>query len=162
MLFVALFVLALKFNKSLGIFSVVLLISVFAIDRIHVLKSIPYYVSQEEKAAALYLSTQEYGTVLVYDKECPWCFYTSDEKPAVYAGKMGWIHEYSRFPLIYNKAFFESTDLNEAKNNFKKLRPRYIFVDTYGMQDEKIPFSPGDYNIERVYKNAYVEIWKVI
>jgi len=37
----------------------------------------------------------------------------------------------------------------------------YIYVVKYGEYIEKVPFSPGDLNIEKVYENANAAIWRV-
>ncbi|OGM60564.1 hypothetical protein A3A75_03505 [Candidatus Woesebacteria bacterium RIFCSPLOWO2_01_FULL_39_10] len=123
--------------------------------------SIYYYVSQAEVDSLNRLSILPPGRVLVYDKECLGCVWYSNEKPAVFSNKRQYVKKLGKHQVVCNIKVFEATNQKEAKEEFDKLKVDYIYVVKYGEYIEKVPFSPGDLNIEKVYENANAAIWRV-
>ncbi len=120
-----------------------------------------YFVSQGELDGLYYLSLLDAGKVMVADKNCLNCSYHSDVMPAVFANKREYVKKFSKKSIVYNRSVFESTNRALAKQDFDKLGVKYIYLTTFEDYQEKLPFSPGDLGIERVYQNAYAEVWKV-
>jgi hypothetical protein len=42
-----------------------------------------------------------------------------------------------------------------------KLNVRYVYLVKFEGYEEKMPFSPGDLNVEKIFSNANAEIWRV-
>jgi len=122
---------------------------------------ITYSVSQSEIDILNHLKNMTSGKVLVYDHECLGCNWTGELKPASYANQKGYIAKYGGHSIIYNKDIFEEKDLVKAKEKFKQLNPTYIYLTRYEGFEEKMPFSPGDFNIEKIYESANGELWRV-
>ena len=120
-----------------------------------------YLVSQAEMDVLRKLSEEKGKAVLVYDKECLQCEWYGDVKPAVFANKRKYVEKLSGHKVVLNKAFFEEKDLEKAKSAFTKLKIDYIYLVSYGYYIEKLPVSPGDINVEKVYANANAELWRV-
>jgi hypothetical protein len=121
----------------------------------------PYSVSQSEIDVLNHLSMMPRGNVLVYDHECLGCESGSVYKPAAYTNNRGYVSKYGKHPVIYNKDIFEEKDLEKAKQEFIQLKPQYIYLTRYEGFEEKMPFSPGDFNIEKIYESANGELWRV-
>lgn len=119
-----------------------------------------YFVSQSEVDALNYLYTLPKGAVLIYDKECLGCEYHSTFKPAVFANERGYVSRFAKKKSTANQKIFEATDKEEAKRVFSQLDVEYIYLASYEGYKEKIPFSPGDLEIEKIYANAHSEIWR--
>lgn len=117
-----------------------------------------YYVSQAEVDA---LRKIEGGAVLVYDNECLQCEWYGEYQPAVFANRRDYVGRLTGGRVVYNKAFFESENIEQAKREFDRLDVNYIYLVNYGYYKEDIPVSPGDIGVERVYKNANAEVWRV-
>jgi hypothetical protein len=122
---------------------------------------VPYSVSQSELDVLSHLSVMPKGKVLVYDHECLGCDWGSTYKPATYANQKGYIANYSGHSVIYNKTIFEEKDLQIAKQEFHQLNVKYMYLTRYEGLEEKMPFSPGDFNIEKIYESANGELWRV-
>ena len=120
-----------------------------------------YLVSQAEVDALKKLSEQQAGSVLVYDNECLQCERYGDLLPAVFGNKRNYVENLTGSRVVFNKAFFEEKDLEKAKSTFAKLKVDYIYLVSYGYYMEKLPVSPGDINVEKVYANANAELWRV-
>lgn len=123
--------------------------------------SMDYYVSQAEVDALNRLSDLPAGIVMVYDKECLGCEWYGPVKPAFFSNKRSYVKYLGKHQIIYNSAVYEAKDQQEAKREFDKLNAKYIYLTKYAKYIEKIPFSPGDLNIEKIYDNANAEIWRV-
>ena len=48
-----------------------------------------------------------------------------------------------------------------AKDYLKKLKVKYIYLTKHEDYLEKVPYSPGDMNVTRIFINSDVEIWEV-
>ena len=120
-----------------------------------------YYVSQAEIDALLNLSTKPPGKVLVYGRECLGCEWATPQKPAVFSNKRSYVQRWGKHPIVYNSSVFEAQNQQVARRKFDELNASYIYITKYGDYVEKVPFSPGDLNIEKLYDNANAEIWKV-
>ncbi len=123
--------------------------------------SINYYASQAEVDALYRLSVLPLGRVLIYDKECLGCVWQTAEKPAVFANKRRYVQTLAKQQISKNLRVFEAKNQKEARDEFDKLDVKYIYLVKYGDYIEKIPFSPGDLNIEKIYENANAAIWRV-
>ncbi len=121
-----------------------------------------YSVSQAELDVLARLSLQEPGKVMVYDKECLQCSWHGEFRPAVFANKRGYVARYGKHPVVYEKKVFELEQKEEAIERFKKLGVKYIYLVTIEEYTEKMPFSPGDFGIELLYKNANAKLWRVV
>lgn len=123
--------------------------------------SITYSVSQSEIDVLSHLSFMPTGRVLVYDHECLGCEWSSTYKPAAYANQKGYVKKYGKHPIVYNAVVFEAKTQEGARREFQLLDAKYIYLVKYDGLAEKIPFSPGDLNIEKVYANANAELWRM-
>ena len=120
-----------------------------------------YFVPQAEIDTLFRLSVLPFGKVMVYDKECLQCSWQTREKPAVFANKRNYVEKYSKHPIVYNSSVFEVGDRESAREEFSKLDVKYIYVVKFEDYIEKVPFSPGDLGIEKIYSNANSELWRV-
>jgi hypothetical protein len=123
--------------------------------------SVNYSVSQGEIDALFHLSVLPPGKVLVYDHECLQCSYQTGHKPAAFANKRKYVEKFAGKPIVYNSSVFEAKVRETARNDFAKLGTKYIYLVKFEDYVEKVPFSPGDLGIEKIYDNANAEIWKV-
>lgn len=123
---------------------------------------VQYEINQSELYALWRLSVLPDGKVLVFDRECLQCEYVSQNKPAVFANKRGYVRKYGKHPIVYNKSVYLAKDQNEAAEEFKKTKAKFVYLVKYGDYIEKLPFSPGDLGVEKIFANAYAEIWKTI
>ncbi len=122
---------------------------------------VTYSISQSEIDVLNHLSFMSSGSVLVYDHECLGCEWSTQYKPAAYANQRGYVKKYGRHPIVYNATVFKAKTIDELKSEFQKLDTSYIYLVKYESMVEKLPFSPGDVNIEKVYSNANAELWRV-
>lgn len=120
-----------------------------------------YYISQGEMDTMYQLSVLPQGKVLVYSTECLGCEWHTPFKPAMYLERREYVRIFSGHPVVYNKNVFKAETPNIAKKEFEKTDASYIYLAKYGDSIEKVPFSPGDLNIEKVYSNANAELWRV-
>ncbi len=120
-----------------------------------------YYVSQSEIDALVHLSFLPQGRVVVVDKECLGCEWRTQVKPAAFANKRSYVRKWGRHPIVYDSSIFDATTQEIAREEFEKLRAKYIYLAKYEKYIEKTPFSPGDLGIEKIYDNANAEVWRV-
>lgn len=120
-----------------------------------------YWVGQSEVDVLRKLKNEASGRVLVYDNECLQCEWYSDALPAVFANKRSYVEKLAGHRVVFNKSFFEEKNLEEAKRIFDELKVDFIYLVSYGGYSERLPVSPGDVNIEKIYANANAELWKV-
>ena len=125
-------------------------------------KKTNYLVSAEELAALRHLATLPGGKVLVYDHECLQCEYHSLYKPAVFANLRKYVSKITDKPIIYNSSVFEGKDRTITKKELEKTRAKYIYLAKHESYIEKLPFSPGDLGIEKIFENANAVIWEVV
>lgn len=117
-----------------------------------------YLISAEEILAL----TKVLGKVLVYDHDCLQCEYHSEYKPAAILGVKGYIGQLSGKKVVYSREVFEIKDLLESEKTFKKLGVDYVYLTKYEQFIEKIPFSPGDWNLEKIYENGNAVVYRVV
>lgn len=122
---------------------------------------VSYSVSNDEIAALQKLSSLPTGKVVVYDKFCLQCHWSTEYKPAVYANKRDYVSRLSGKPIIYSKSVFDSLTRPEAKAALKKLNAKYIYTVKYDNYLETPPFSPGDLGITKIFENASAQIWQI-
>ena len=148
-------------RKKLAFMTVTVFVPLAALGIWYNRNSVNYYVSQAEVDALFRLSVQEEGKVVVVDKECLSCSWSTPSKPAAFGNKRDYVRKLGGHPIVYNSSVFEAVDQSTAKEEFDKLRAKYIYLVKYEDYIEKTPFSPGDLNIEKIYSNANAEIWRV-
>ncbi len=124
-------------------------------------KKVDYVIPQGEVYALIYLKSQPYGNVVVYDGECLQCSWHTKNRPPEFSNLRGYVSKYSGMPVIYNKTIFSAKDQKGAKTEFDKLRAKYIYLVKFENYVEKLPFSPGDFGVEKIFSNANAEIWRV-
>lgn len=126
-----------------------------------VFKKVEYFIPQEEIIALNFLFVQPKGKVLVYDKECLQCSYSTDLKPLVFSNARKYIEKLSDKKIVYDIDIFENLEREKAKKKLKDLNIKYIYLVKFEEYQEKIPYSPGDLGIEKIFENANAEIWIV-
>lgn len=125
------------------------------------LTKVSYTIPQGEIYALLYLKSQPFGRVLVYDGECLQCSWHTKFKPPEFSNRRGYVGRYSGNPIVYNKSVFIAKTQAEAKKEFDKLHAKYVYLVKFEDYIEKLPFSPGDIGVEKIFSNANAEIWRV-
>lgn len=125
------------------------------------LKSRIYSVSQAEIDALLHLKSQEPGRIVVFDETCLKCKWHSQYMPAALANNRGYVRQISGKPIIYNRSIFVAESRPAGKKILDSLKAKYIYIVKYENYVEKLPFSPGDYNVELIFENANAEIWRI-
>lgn len=120
-----------------------------------------YSVSQAEMDALLHLKSLKQGKVIVYDQTCYRCIWHSRYMSAAFANIRGYVGQISQKPILYNRSIFIAENRPQGKKQLDKLNARYIYLVKYENYTEKLPFSPGDYNVELIYENANAQIWRI-
>ena len=120
-----------------------------------------FFVSQAEVDTLIRLSRMETGKVVVYDRECVNCQWITPYKPAVFSNKRDYVTDISHQSIVYNSRIFTTTSREEGRQELKRIGAKYIYVVRYGDYQEIVPFSPGDYNLEKVYENANSTLWQI-
>ena len=120
-----------------------------------------YWVSQSEVDALQVLAAMPAGRILVYHQECLGCEWTSKYQPAALANLRGYVRKFSKKPVVKNQKVFTALSREESSLEFKKTGARYIYLVKYEDYEEKLPFSPGDLSLKRVYANANADVWRV-
>ncbi len=125
-------------------------------------KKVDYLIPQGEIYALNFLKSLPAGKVLVYDNECLQCEYHTKLKPPSLANIRDYVQKYGGHRIIYNKSVFQAKTREKAKSEFRKTKVKYIYLVKFESYFEKLPFSPGDLGIEKIFSNANSEIWRVI
>ena len=120
-----------------------------------------YFVSQSELESLTALSQMPQGRVLVYDNYCLQCGWSSKYAPAVYANKRKYVASLSHKQIVYNSSVLDAKNREEGRRELQNLGVKYLYLVRYENYKEDIPFSPGDYNLEKVYETANSTIWQV-
>lgn len=123
--------------------------------------SIKYFIPQGEMDALFRLSQLPDGKVIVYDQECLHCSWHTQYRPAAFGNKRGYVNKFGRHPVVYNSSLFTAETREQARSEFKRTNARYIYAVKFEEYVEKVPFSPGDLGIEKVYENANAQVWGV-
>lgn len=124
-------------------------------------KKVSYSIPQGEMFALAKLSQLPSGKVLVYNKECLQCSYHTEFKHPAFDNRRGYVEKFGKHQIVYDSGVLESKDRIAAKKLFDKLNVKYIYVVKFEDYLEKVPFSPGDLGIEKIFENANAQIWKV-
>ena len=122
---------------------------------------INYLIPQGEIYALNYLKSLPFGRVMVSNSECLQCSWHTKNKPIVFANLRDYVNKYSNHKIVYNSTVFNAKTIKEAQKEFKKTRARYIYLVKFEDYIERLPFSPGDLGIEKIYSNANAEVWEV-
>lgn len=120
-----------------------------------------YLIPQGEIHALFFLKSLSRGKVMVYDNECLQCSWNTDHKPIVFANLRAYVKKYSGHKIVHNSSVFEAETRAEALKSLQKTRAKYVYLVKFEGYSEKLPFSPGDLGVEKIYANANAEIWKV-
>jgi hypothetical protein len=123
--------------------------------------SFKYSISNDEIVALQKLRSYPYGKIVVYDKNCLQCQWTTPYKPAAFANKRDYVAKLSQKPIVYSKDIFDLPTRSEAKDALDKLGAKYIYTVKYDNYIETPPFSPGDLGITKIFENASSQIWQV-
>lgn len=126
------------------------------------LKKVKFTIPQEEIYALLHLSSLPEGRVMVYDNECLQCEYRTEYKPPAFANSRNYIKKYAKHPIVKNSSVINAETREEAKKELDKLNVQYVYLVKHEDYFEKIPFSPGDLGVEKIFENANSEIWRVV
>lgn len=125
------------------------------------LKRVSYFIPQGEIYALLYLKSLPRDKVMVYSHECLQCSWHTEFKHPAYANLKSYIRKYSEHPIVSNSSVFDAKEREQAKKELEKTGARYIYLVKFENYFEKLPFSPGDLGVERVFSNANAEVWRV-
>jgi hypothetical protein len=120
-----------------------------------------YLISQGEIYALSYLKSLPQGKVMVFDNECLQCSWRTKNKPIIFANLRDYVKKYSGHSVVYNSSVFNAKTIKEAQKEFRRTRTKYIYLVKFEEYIEKLPFSPGDLGIKKVYSNANAEVWEV-
>ncbi len=120
-----------------------------------------YFVSQSEIDALSFLSRLPAGKVLVYDQDCLWCTVYGSNQPAVFANKRDYVQTFSHKSMIYNQSIFNPKDRADGWTKLQQTGAQYIYLVSYADYKEQLPFSPGDYHLQKVYQNANAQVWSI-
>ena len=124
-------------------------------------KKVDYFIPQGEIYALDFLKKLPSGKVLVYDNECLQCEYHTKLKTPSLANIRNYVQKYGGNKIIYNKSVFQAKTREKAKSELKKTKIKYIYLVKFESYFEKLPFSPGDLGVEKIFSNANAEIWRV-
>lgn len=125
-------------------------------------KKVEYRVPQGEVYALKYLESLRPGSVLVYDHECLQCSYHTKLPSPAFTNRRGYVGKFSNHSTVYNKDIFEAKDRKNAKESLNATGVKYIYLVKFENYEEKLPFSPGDLGVTKIFSNANAEIWKVL
>lgn len=135
-------------------------------------KKVDYLIPQGEIYALNFLKNLPSGKVLVYDHECLQCEYHTKYKPPSFANLRSYVRKYSRHSVVYNNSiisnsaynepFFQPKTREEIKRELDTTKVKYIYLVKFESYFEKLPFSPGDLGVEKIFSNANAEIWRVV
>jgi len=121
-----------------------------------------YLIAADELVALNYLAAKPRGKVLIFDAECLQCEYHSGYRPAVFANLRKYIGKLSGHQTAFIPPGFQEFDRVKAREIIVKSQARYIYLSKYEDYIEKLPYSPGDLGIEKIYENANAAIWKIV
>lgn len=147
--------------KKKGIILVVGSIILLGIASILVFPDYKFYVSQTEIDGLQVLKRLPPGKVLVYDKNCLKCTFSSQYKPAAAAGKKSYVSIYSGKPTDMDLDFLLSKTSSEARKILQNNKIKYVYLAKYENYIESLPYLPQDLGLTRIYENANAEIWRV-
>lgn len=135
-------------------------------------KKVDYLIPQGEIYALNFLKKLSSGKVLVYDHECLQCEYHTKFKPPFIANIRSYVRKYGGRPVIYNNSiisnsaynepFYQPKTREEIKKELEKTKVKYIYLVKFESYFEKLPYSPGDLGVEKIFSNANSEIWRVL
>lgn len=119
-----------------------------------------FEISQDEYIALLKLKNMKSGQVLVANKECLQCEYLTKYPHPAFANNREYIARISGKKIIYDDGILDSTDRKISRTKFNQSGANYIYLIKSGSYIEKLPFSPGDTGVMKVFENSTSEIWE--
>lgn len=149
------------FLKKKGIILVVICVLLLAVASIIISPDYKFYISQTEYDALTVLKSLSPGKVLVYDKNCLKCTFTSSFKPAAAAGKKSYVGFYSGKATDIDFSFLLSRSSSAARKVLYDQGIKYVYLAKYEDYIETLPYLPQDLGLNRVYENGNAEIWEV-
>ncbi|MFI5265116.1 MAG: hypothetical protein ACHQT7_00010 [Candidatus Levyibacteriota bacterium] len=153
--------LMITFLKKRGIVFVIGCILLLGIASILIFPDYRFYISQTEINALQVLKGLPPGKVLVYDKNCLKCTFSSQFKPAAAGGKKSYVAVYSNKPVDIDISFLLSKTSTDARKVLRNNGIRYVYLAKYEDYIESLPYLPQDLGLKRVYENANAEIWEI-
>lgn len=120
-----------------------------------------YLLPEGEVEALNKLKSLPKGKVLVYDTECLYCEYHTQNKPPAFANIRKYVANFSKKKVVQNQVVFTAQDRIKSLAEFKKTKAKYLYLVKFESYIEKIPFSPGDLNLDLVFENANAAIYAV-
>ncbi len=145
-------------HYSMVVFILIILVAIYTIIKLND----KYYISQSEVDALSVLSRFQGGRVLVYDKDCLRCKFSTPHKPAAAAGKKGYVSRLSKKEVLNNFTFSVAPTTEVARKILQDKNITYIYLAKYEDYIEYLPYLPQDLRLKRIYQNANAEIWKVL
>jgi hypothetical protein len=124
--------------------------------------NIKYFISQTEHDALSVLSRFPAGTVLVYDKDCLRCVFSTQYKPAAAAGIKNYVGKYSKKPIAVDFEFQTAATSVIAREVLKEKSVKYVYLPRYEGYIESLPYDAADLGLKRIYENANAQIWQVL
>lgn len=124
-------------------------------------KKMDYLIPQGEIYALNYLKSLSLGGIMVFDNECLQCAWQTNNKPIIFANLRSYVKKFSKHSIVKNSSVFSAKTIEEAQKEFKKVNVKYIYLVKFEEYVEKLPFSPGDLGVRKIYSNANAEIWEV-
>lgn len=121
----------------------------------------PIYVSQSEVDALLVLKKESEGNVLIYDKDCLRCKFSTKSKPAASEARKKYVKEMSGKNTIQSLNFVLAKNSDHAKEILQNLDIKYIYLSKYEEYIEVLSFNPLDLGITKIYENGNAVIYKV-
>ncbi|MDD5415737.1 MAG: hypothetical protein PHE48_01885 [Candidatus Daviesbacteria bacterium] len=156
------FILKRDSSKKKRLFSAITISSIiFGIFFLYNSNTRNYFVSQSELDALIRLSLMPDGKIVVFDRVCLQCSFHTKYLPAVFSNKRSYVPNVSKKKVVYNSSVFTAKTREEARKELVKLEANYIYAVRYEDYKEIVPFSPGDLNLEEIYSNANVIIWRI-
>lgn len=98
---------------------------------------------------------------MVANNECLQCSWHTRFKHPAFANRRGYVKNFGGQPIVYDKGVLVAKGRLEAKEIFDKLNVEYIYLVKFEDYLERLPFSPGDLGVEKIFDNANSEIWRV-
>jgi hypothetical protein len=124
-------------------------------------QKVNYLIPTGELEALEKLAFLPKGRVLVFDNECLQCEFHTPFKPPAFANLRSYVRKYAKHSIVYNSSVFKVKTQKEAKKEFDKLNVRYVYLVKFEGYIERLPFSPGDLGVEKIFENANAQVWVV-
>lgn len=150
----------------------IILLLIILIAEIYYQRIFQIYTIGGEEMAALSKLQKLDGKVLVLNQRCGNCRIEAEYQPLTLTGNKLYVAMLAKKAIVDGKgiiATVETKDTLESQKSRTELKnaliesgASFIYLVKYGNYIEKLPFSPGDLGVEKIFNNANTEIWKVV